>query len=943
MVEPDGTDPAPGGGPGDPNKLPAPAPAAAPADPVPVPPPGDRGSGGPSRWSRAETVVGPLVSAITWLWGVTVLRWAVALAVSYWVTVATLDRGLKPALRERAVHGAVPAQWLAQEHDRVPARLASAPAPAPPADRTVTVQDGVEWNVDRPEGRRLLDARTAWLCLVYQCWLLQKEAPAPPPAGGPGPSSAPQPAPQPTERFGPALRWLAEVAPNGPKSADPRRFDPEFLDQLRDRAYDLPDAYFAHLFVHLEGSNYRLVFIDELAELLLTRKEDRDKLLPLIRVYYDRYRRDDAVFNLRVVTGTIQWWTSFAAWLGVLVVVYRFAFGVVPGWLAVSRLRSAMGRGGYGSLTERLDRAAPSGAVGQVLEGARAASAREAGPTELKQVLRADSERVAAHVARNYWVPNFCRWCVPCLGFLGTVVGLSETLMGADGLLTAQNKDAAVQEVTLKLGYKFDTTGVALVWSVFLTLLVLCVSGWEERTVAATEDSVCEYLDGPAHPRRVRFPLLFAASVAALVMVGAVVWRFFPDSTPPPAPQTATVALDLPAEYKAAGDDPGVSIWLKDRPVELGRVRKFRLTDRAFQVELRWGSGPDAQNRLVEVRAPWEKLDPRDPLVVKVPSDFPAERVSVRTVPTRAEGEVTVGGASVRLADGRAEVRASRMQPVTVTAKATGFESRNLAVSTNELPRDGADKALRIVTVKLKPQADPKTVTIWTNPVGIEFRLIHRDGKPPFYIGATEITQKQFQDATKRNPSRFPGGTELAVMPVENLSWVDAAEFCNRLNEADGFPLRYRIDVTGERVEAVREGDHGYRLPTFEEWHAACFHDAPTDDPRWSFGSQEPDRHGWFADRLMMINKPQPVRKKASNPAGVSDMHGNVREWIEDRNNTAGDLAGRRGTIGGSWNEPVLDAAARETDITWLKPMEAFFKRPGDLGFRIVFIPPADK
>jgi formylglycine-generating enzyme required for sulfatase activity len=43
-----------------------------------------------------------------------------------------------------------------------------------------------------------------------------------------------------------------------------------------------------------------------------------------------------------------------------------------------------------------------------------------------------------------------------------------------------------------------------------------------------------------------------------------------------------------------------------------------------------------------------------------------------------------------------------------------------------------------------------------------------------FWTGQTEVTQEAYQRVTKSNPSTFTGGK----LPVENVSWTEADEYC---------------------------------------------------------------------------------------------------------------------------------------------------------------------
>ncbi len=59
---------------------------------------------------------------------------------------------------------------------------------------------------------------------------------------------------------------------------------------------------------------------------------------------------------------------------------------------------------------------------------------------------------------------------LPSLGFIGTVLGMGESLLHADELMTASDKQAAIRNMTEQLGYAFDTTLVALLATVVLVL-----------------------------------------------------------------------------------------------------------------------------------------------------------------------------------------------------------------------------------------------------------------------------------------------------------------------------------------------------------------------------------------------------------------------------------------------------------------------------------------
>jgi formylglycine-generating enzyme required for sulfatase activity len=124
----------------------------------------------------------------------------------------------------------------------------------------------------------------------------------------------------------------------------------------------------------------------------------------------------------------------------------------------------------------------------------------------------------------------------------------------------------------------------------------------------------------------------------------------------------------------------------------------------------------------------------------------------------------------------------------------------------------------------------------------------------PFYMGKFEVTQEQYQQVMGNNPSRFQGRD----LPVGQVSWDDAQEFCKKASEK-----------TGQTV----------RLPTEAEWEHACRAGTNTT---YCTGDAEADldRAAWWPGNSG--HKTHPVGRKAANPWGLYDMHGNVSEWCAD-------------------------------------------------------------
>ena len=147
----------------------------------------------------------------------------------------------------------------------------------------------------------------------------------------------------------------------------------------------------------------------------------------------------------------------------------------------------------------------------------------------------------------------------------------------------------------------------------------------------------------------------------------------------------------------------------------------------------------------------------------------------------------------------------------------------------------------------------------------------------PFLMGKYPITQAQWKSIASRtdlkaerdlnpNPAYFKELENSDRHPVEQVSWYDAAEFCQRLSQHTG---------------------KEYLLPSEAQWEYACR--AGTKTP-FHFGETITTDLANYDGKNIYANEPTgkyreqttPVGQFPPNGFGLYDMHGNVWEWCAD-------------------------------------------------------------
>ncbi|MDP8211053.1 MAG: SUMF1/EgtB/PvdO family nonheme iron enzyme, partial [Candidatus Stygibacter australis] len=181
---------------------------------------------------------------------------------------------------------------------------------------------------------------------------------------------------------------------------------------------------------------------------------------------------------------------------------------------------------------------------------------------------------------------------------------------------------------------------------------------------------------------------------------------------------------------------------------------------------------------------------------------------------------------------------------------------------------------------------------------------VHSVTVSDFYIGKYEVTQGEYEAVMGKNPSNFKDSGKDA--PVEQVSWYDAVEYCNKLSDQEGLDRCY--SGSGENIKCDFDAN-GYRLPTEAEWEYAALGGNKSKGYKYS-GSNGLKQVAWYKDNSG--SKTHSAGGKQANELGVYDMSGNVWEWCWDwkgdyssglQNNPRGSSSGSSRVFrGGCWS-----------------------------------------
>jgi formylglycine-generating enzyme required for sulfatase activity len=295
-----------------------------------------------------------------------------------------------------------------------------------------------------------------------------------------------------------------------------------------------------------------------------------------------------------------------------------------------------------------------------------------------------------------------------------------------------------------------------------------------------------------------------------------------------------------------------------------------------------------------------------------------ARSLSLTLAPRVGEVEVAAEPADAEVfVDGESRGRVGQTLHLTaapheIEIRRSGFDSHRVTVT----PRPGIPQAVK---VRLRSQQEPKAAAPSRVTVrGHEMRLLgpgrfqmgasrREPGRRanetvreielarPVYLAVREVTNAQFRRLRAHSSGKFANhDLDADEQPVVQVTWADAAEYCNWLSSQEGLPPAYAVR-DGKLVPTAPVGT-GFRLPTEAEWSRAARYPAagPLKYP-WGAALPVPPRAGNYADEsaravvavvLQGYDDRHPVSAPVGsfppNALGFFDLGGNVAEWVHD-------------------------------------------------------------
>lgn len=329
--------------------------------------------------------------------------------------------------------------------------------------------------------------------------------------------------------------------------------------------------------------------------------------------------------------------------------------------------------------------------------------------------------------------------------------------------------------------------------------------------------------------------------------------------------------------------------------VEPGAAASIRLFKQGYKRAVRTVNLDSGEEQTLRIELQPELTD------VEIRAEPPGARLIVDGQPRGEANQVL----SLPARKHRIEIRSEGYQPY----------------STTFTPRPGIDQVIRVSLKTLREAKLEAMKPVMETAAGQTIKLFRPDSEftlgasrrepgrranetlrrvkltRPFYLSVREVTNAEYRRFVKEHDSGEFRGTSLDKdnQPVVNITWEQAAKYCNWLSKEDDLKPFYR-ERDGS-ITGINSGADGYRLPTEAEWAWAARYQSQDSLLKFPWGQEmpPPEKSGNYADESAahLIGRiihgyddgyavTAPVGSFPASGKGLYDMGGNVAEWIND-------------------------------------------------------------